>query len=163
MSVGSERESFAMPRPQRCEQFDASEVGIALHKVAGTLQVRYKFGPSVELNPYESPTHCDAAKRLPPSRYPLLMLLAGIFGVASLGLALLIAVESINMAQRQGYDVEFTKGMIVAAGFAFLGSCWAFSCRLYWIRRPRLATVINLVAFGSSGLFWTLLELGVVP
>ncbi|WP_430452241.1 hypothetical protein [Rhodopirellula europaea] len=84
-------------------------------------------------------------------------------GVASLGLALLIAVESINMAQRQGYDVEFTKGMIVAAGFAFLGSCWAFSCRLYWIRRPRLATVINLVAFGSAGLFWTLLELGVVP
>ncbi|MEP0428303.1 hypothetical protein [Rhodopirellula bahusiensis] len=127
--------------------------------VTSSLQVR----ASVELNPYESPTHCDAAKRLPPSRYPLLMLLAGVFGVASIGLALLIAVESINMAQRQGYDIEFTKGMIVAAGFASIGSCWAFSCRLYWIRRPRLATVINLVAFGSAGLFWTLLELGVVP
>ncbi|MEP3929989.1 hypothetical protein [Rhodopirellula bahusiensis] len=127
--------------------------------VTSSLQVR----ASVELNPYESPTHCDAAKRLPPSRYPLLMLLAGVFGVASIGLALLIAVESINMAQRQGYDIEFTKGMIVAAGVASIGSCWAFWCRLYWIRRPRLATVINLVAFGSAGLFWTLLELGVVP
>ena len=68
---------------------------------------------SVELNPYESPIHCGGAKRLPPSRQPLLTLLVGIFGVASSGLALLIAVESISIAQRQGYDVEFTKGMIV--------------------------------------------------
>lgn len=117
----------------------------------------------VELNPYDSPIHCDGAKRLTPSRHPLLLLLASIFGVASIGLALLVLIESFNMAQRQGYNLEITKGLTVVVGFALLGSCWACSCWLYWIRRPRLATAINLVALGSGGLFWTLLELGVVP
>ena len=92
-----------------------------------------------------------------------MLLFAGGFGTVAAGLALLIAGESLLIAQRQGIDVGMVKGMVVSIGFALLSSGWACSFWLYWQKRNRWANGMNFGTLACAGLFLTLLEYGVIP
>ena len=96
------------------------------------------------------------------SRSIWLLLFASGLGIACLGFALLLFVETLGMAERQGYGGEITKGFTAATVFAVLGVCWACSSLLYWMKRQKVANVVNLGTLASAGLFLVLVKLGVV-
>ena len=106
-----------------------------------------------DLNPYEPPSDSARPERGRESRSVVLLLVASGFGSVSGCIGLVAAVESFRMSQRQGFDFEIAKGLIVAAGFAALAVCWAYSFRLYWRKRNRLATVVNFGTLVCAGLF----------
>ncbi|TWU57728.1 hypothetical protein Poly59_06360 [Rubripirellula reticaptiva] len=76
---------------------------------------------------------------------------------------MMIIAETLEMSARQRYwTPELTKGMTAAAAILTFSVGWGCSALLYWMRKTRTATIVNLGTAASVGLFLVLAKLGVI-
>ncbi|PAY16025.1 hypothetical protein CKO51_28830 [Rhodopirellula sp. SM50] len=115
------------------------------------------------MNPYEPTCHADETGPIRGPRSVWLLLITATFATACIASAALILVETMEIAGRQGsWNAELTKGATASAIFGLLGCCWLCSSLLYWVRRKRFATVVNLGAIGLAALLIVLATQGLI-
>lgn len=67
---------------------------------------------------------------------------AAALGIAFTTFALLILVETLGIADRQGnWNAELIKGATASAVIGLFGGCWFCASILYWNRRKKIATL----------------------
>ncbi|MGB7325773.1 MAG: hypothetical protein WBD31_12940 [Rubripirellula sp.] len=109
-------------------------------------------------NPYE-PVEVDGSVEVPATRSYMMTLIAGLLALVPAGFATIILLETISVAQRQGFSDDVKKAAMVFAGFLAFASIWLTVAYFAWAGKKQRLLTITLLNFFAFAVFFVYLAM----